>query len=123
MVTLLKYARLEAMRTGQRAYVSPINVVSATNEWGNGVHIWLDGDSDATYDSGEEIRVVNLISTDNDVDVATGVSNFFFSAQGSTSLTTDVRVNICDQRTGETGRQISILTSGLVSVDNAYTCT
>jgi type IV fimbrial biogenesis protein FimT len=123
MVTLLKYARLEAMRIGARVYVSPINEVSVANEWGNGVRIWLDGNNDTSYDSGEEIRIVNLSSGDNDVDVAGGAANFYFSAQGSTSLTADVKVNICDQRTGETGRQISILTSGLVSINNAYSCT
>ncbi len=123
MVSLLKYARLEAMRTGNRIYVSPLSEVSTSNEWGNGIRLWLDGDDDDSYDSGEEIREVSLSSGDNEVDVTEGASSFFFSAQGLTNLDENLKVNICDQRTGETGRQIAILSSGLVSINNAHPCT
>lgn len=122
LVTLVKFARAEAIRTGKRVYITPINSPGAANEWGNGIRVWIDTDADGSFDSDEELRALDLLTGDTTVDVASASDSFDFTPRGTTRLTSNLVVNICDARKGETGRQISILNSGLVTVNHAFSC-
>lgn len=121
LVTALQFARSEALRRGETMNLSAVNASVNTNEWGNGMRVWFDTDDDGAYDAGEEIRVVGSFHSSITVDGTNGVSAIAFRPTGMTNLGATLTITVCDDRTGEIGRQISLLTTGVVSTDSSYT--
>ncbi len=122
IVTLVSFARAEAMRTGKHINVVATSSGNASNEWGRGVTVWFDRNDDGALSSDEVLREVVEFSGSSSVDVTVGPSDFSFNARGMTTAATTITVNFCDAREGEMGRRIDILSSGLVSVDSTSQC-
>ncbi len=120
LVTALQFARSEAVRRGASVNLSAINAGNNTNEWGNGLRVWFDTDADGNYDSGEELRVVAGFHNTITMDGTNGVSTVIFRPSGMTNLAANLTITVCDDRTGEIGRQISLLTTGVVATDSSY---
>lgn len=121
LVTALQFARSEALRRGASVTLSAVNAGDNSNEWGPGMRVWFDDDGDGSYDSGEEIRVVAGFHDSIAVDGTNGVSDVIFRPTGLTDLAATLTITVCDDRTGEIGRQISLLTTGVVATDSSYT--
>ena len=121
VVTLLKFARSEAMRRNEAVQVSPLGMKSGNDQWGDGIVVWLDTNHNSQRDAAETLgfavvnyRSLNLtVKSDNPL---------HFNARGEANVATNLTVSICDQRHGETGRQITIMPSGLVALNNAHPC-
>jgi len=108
VVGAINYARMEAVKRGDEVRLGQRN-----GGWAGGMVVWADNDGDDTLDLDEEIRLWEAIpesstitSTQNDL-----VFNALGRADNSSIFT------LCDDRVGEMGRKIELLTSGVVSVD------
>ncbi len=110
----LSFARTEAVGRGTSIKVTS----SAGNSWGSGLIIWQDADGDGSYDAGEELRV---ISSFKNTTIEGNFNEFEFSSSGLVN-NADVFV-VCDSRTGETGRDITLLGGGGVKVNTSSSCT
>ena len=79
----------------------------------------LDTDENGALDTGEELQLWEAYSDSSSVSSNNNVSAFTFAATGEVD-NIDI-LTICDNRTGETGRDISILASGAIYADEV-TC-
>ena len=111
LLTAFKYARTEAIRTGQTTSVSATDDSITSNEWGSGLSV-----------SAVTPRMLPSFNDTMTLDGTNGVSTISYSPNGMTDLAATFVINVCDDRTAETGRQISILVTGMISVNSNYTC-
>jgi type IV fimbrial biogenesis protein FimT len=106
-ISALNYARSEAVKRG----TSVILTANTSGSWEDG---WV------VSSGGTDIR--NYDSFDGNSTLAnSGVATVTYKATGFISVTSDLSFKLCDDRTGETGREIQISVTGRVSVSN-YTC-
>ena len=114
-IAAVNIARSEAAKTADDVELTAIDSSDATNEWGKGGwRVWRDSNDDGDYDAGEEIQVWKSLA-DNTLDSTVPVTSFVFSSRGRTSATDTLW--LCDNRTAETGRKITIHRMGRISVD------
>lgn len=104
----LSFTRLEAVRRGNVVHFGQ----RAAGDWTGGYVAWVDADGDATWDAGEELRVWEPLSTTTTLTLGTATTSFVFSGTGE--VDTGNTFTLCDDRSGETGRIITLLTSGLI---------
>lgn len=109
MIGELAFARMEAVRRGRFVHISSI---SGTTAWGSGVRVWYDSDSDGSYDAGEELRILEALPGGKTI-VSSGSSDLIFSPDGTVSA--NQTFDVCDSRSAETGRRISLLGGGGVA--------
>ena len=108
MVGAFSYARMAAIKRG-----GPVRLgVRDGSSWTGGIVVWVDADADATLDAGEELRLWDAFNNGSSIVSAESRSNFVFNASGE--VNNDDVLTLCDNRTGEQGRSISILLSGVV---------
>lgn len=111
-VGALNYARMAA--------VSRANNVFIGQRPGGGLVVWADASTgtDGDYDVGEELRFWDEFGYGIDVGSS---SSFNFTATGGLSVASDI--TLCDSsRTGETGRTIKLLVSGMIAVEDKTDC-
>lgn len=109
------YARFEAVKRGNTVTLGPQDGSS----WASGMAVWFDTDGDGSLDAGEELRIWDPFPDSHTVTSSNNRSSYSFSASGE--VDNDDELTICDDRTGETGRMISVFSSGLV-VSDEVTC-
>ena len=108
------YARSEAVGRGSSVSVSSL---SGTSAWDSGLIVWQDTNADGNYDAGEELRQFS----DFTLVTITGTGSAFVFA--STGLVDSADIfEVCDSRTGETGRTITLLGGGGMTVSNSSSC-
>jgi type IV fimbrial biogenesis protein FimT len=108
------YARSEAVGRGSSVRVSSL---TGTSAWDSGLRVWQDTDDDGTYDAGEELRQISGFT----LNTITGTrSDFVFASTGQVD-NADI-FEVCDSRTGETGRTITLLGGGGMTVSNSSSC-
>ncbi|WP_051303448.1 GspH/FimT family pseudopilin [Psychromonas aquimarina] len=115
MIGAFNYARIEAVKRGNTVQLGQLDGSS----WTGGIVAWVDLDADGVRDSGEELRLWKGLASGSTVDSVHNRSAFAFRASGE--VDNDDELTICDNRTGEEGRKISILTSGAVIAEKV-TC-
>ena len=105
------YARTEAVKRGNNVHIG----VAGTD---GRMMAWVDatGGTADSWDAGEELRMWEPLHTSIEINSANNISAFSFSATGVIN-SADV-LTICDDRTGETGRTLTILLSGLTYLTN-----
>lgn len=104
-VMALASARAEALRSGRTVSISA-TAATAGNEWGKGLSVTRTG-TVAAVQTVEAFQTTTFDSVGND-------STYVFNAGGMLDGTDTI--NVCDDRTGETGREITILATGIVDV-------
>jgi len=121
-VTALQVARSEAVKRGGVVVRITAAAPVAANEWGGGWSIWFDVDDDGVQDAGvdETIRTTEALAGGNTLDSFGNITEFVYSGDGSISSAD--RFDLCDSRTGETGRQIIVTTSGRSALNPEFTC-
>ncbi len=120
LVTSLQLARSEATKRRQSVFVSASNAGDSDNEWGLGWTVWQDADGDSNLDAGEEIRVVALTCEVTTMDETADDVVLIYRPTG---FIDDVATfNVCDNRTAETGRQLSISITGRPNVNSSFIC-
>ncbi len=121
LISSLQFARSEAVLRKQDVTIATSKNSSdsdyATNEWGPG---WTVSTSVSGVNT--VIRVVELSCSATTFDETTGNGDFTYDSSGYTNESGTF--DICDDRTGETGKQVTINDLGRPSTDTKYTgCT
>ncbi len=121
-ITAMTLARSEAVKRGADVMVDTIDSSDGSNEWGRGFRVGIDGDGDGAIAAGEALQTWPAfeggITLDSDGDIA----SFTYDANGV--VDSGDTLDLCDsQRSGETGREITIANTGRVSVtDRSLNC-
>jgi len=108
LVTALNFARIESVKRGTSVELSQTDGAS----WEGGLVVWADEDNSNSMDSDEVLRYWDEFSNGSSIVSDGDISSFIFSASGEVN-NNDI-LTLCDDRTGETGREITILSSGAV---------
>lgn len=121
LVGSLNYARSEAVKQGIRAAIcSSSDQSSCTGSaWSTGWLVWVDTDNDSSLDSpGEIVRVSEALR--GAVTVTAANTTVSYDATGFTA--TPGTLKVCDDRTGNLGNQLQLLTGGSVSLTTQVAC-
>lgn len=119
-------ARSEAIKRGRNATVCVSDnsmdaapTCSGGTDWGDGWLVWVDADGSGVVNGDERLRVGDAL--DNTGVTFTGtLSQFRYNSTGAVNNTGTIQV--CDDRTGETGRLISVTSTGRIEIDRAFAC-
>ncbi len=112
LVTSLSLARSEAIKQGRTVNIK------RNASWAQGWKIWVDTDGDNNLDPGEEIRVNDGFNNTGVTLTSSGGSQLSYDPQGAAGVTGTF--DICDNRTGETGRRLTIFATGQISLNRNY---
>jgi len=113
VVDVIQFARSEAVRIGGAVGVT---ATSGGSDWGQGVTVWYDADGDDDIDDSEVLRVLESFQSGVTLN-SDGFSSFQFQASGYTNDGfAGGDLDLCDGRAGETGRQLQLLSTGLIRV-------
>ncbi len=112
LIASLQIARSEAVKRRANIDVIATNSASSTNKWGTGWTVQVSG-------GGDVIRVVELACDATTVD--NSVTTYTYNSQGFINNPAGTFA-ICDDRTGETGREITLSTTGRPSTNNTFVC-
>lgn len=119
-------ARSEAIKRGRNATVCVSNnSMTATptctggTDWGDGWLVWVDSDGSGALNGDERLRVGDALDNTG-VTFMGGVSTFVYDSRGAVDNTDTLE--LCDDRTGETGRQISVTSTGRIEINRAFGC-
>lgn len=123
----LALARSEAVKRGATTVICASNsnqtdcTSTATgSEWVDGWLIWADGDQDGLVDSAEILRVNEALRGQIAIS-ATNVS-LSFDATGFATTNTPGTIKVCDDRSGNFGRQLQIMPTGTVMLTTEVAC-
>ena len=105
-IAAMTYARSEAVKRG---VAIDITATSSDVNWDNGWTIAVSG-------GGATLKVFSALEGTSTLISATDISPFQYLPNGRSSTTETF--NLCDGRTGETGRQLSISSTGRISVSD-----
>jgi len=108
----LALARAEAVRRNR-----PVAIVPAASDWSKGWTVGVDADGDGTID-GEVVRSEGPAPDGITVSAGSTLA-IVFRASGLANRAESFR--ICDSRTGETGREVTLLSTGRAEV-RPYAC-
>ncbi len=125
--TALSLARTTAIKEGAGAVIQSTAGSPTTNEWGQGftVSVWNDADNDNVVDAGEvgtTVRVFGAFDSNVSLDSTNGTRTLSFLHTGQLNSAASLTFNLCDSRTGETGRQFTLNLLGSFDLDRGYTC-
>jgi type IV fimbrial biogenesis protein FimT len=123
LVSSVGLARSEAVKHGRTAIVCVSNdqaTCTGQTNWQLGWMVWVDLNVNNQPDAGEVRRLVQPLPPSTTVTSA--VSRLDFSAQGAAAdaATAAATLDLCDNRVGETGRRISISTTGRVNTTSNF---
>lgn len=117
LLTAFNYARTEAIKRGASVALGK----NDGSTWSGGLVVWVDENGDGSLGNTEEVlRYWDAFSTDSSLVSSNSVTSFIFRATGEVNNADTL--TLCDSRTGETGRTISVLLSGAIYAEN-YICT
>jgi type IV fimbrial biogenesis protein FimT len=133
MVSSFQQARSEAVKRSTSLTITASNAGVNTNEWGNGWVVTIDEDSDndgvldanedfdgdGALDAAATFRTVVLTCTNTTMDETGDDTVFVYGSDGFIDSTGTF--DVCDARTGETGRQITINAVGRPNTESKYT--
>ncbi|WP_022940064.1 GspH/FimT family pseudopilin [Psychromonas hadalis] len=113
IVGAFNYARMEAVKRG-----SPVQLGQRNGStWTGGMVVWIDKNSNGSFDVGvdEVLRFWEAYNSGNSLISDHGITQFTFDATGGIDNADVLR--LCDNRSGEVGRDISVLSSGAIFAD------
>ncbi|WP_166371785.1 GspH/FimT family protein [Psychromonas sp. SA13A] len=108
MIGAFNYARMEAIKRG-----STVNVNQIGGDWTEGIVVWANTDAINAMSTDEVLRIWPAF--DDASTVSSAQSTFSFNAVGG--VNNNSVFEVCDNRTGEQGMQVSILISGVIIAD------
>lgn len=109
VVGVLAYARAEAIKRGRSVRVSP----ATGTDWTSGAVAWTDQNSDGARQATEVLRQTSSVPGSVSL-TSTGAVVFTGGGFSSTTPT----LTICDDRSGETGREITITAGGRIRAED-----
>jgi prepilin-type N-terminal cleavage/methylation domain-containing protein len=111
----LNLARIEAVKRSEHVMIAPVTA----GDWNSGITVWVDTDRGADLDT-DELTLKKILPIQGTGSMTSGVANVTFLSTGFISAATSFQ--LCDERTGETGRAISVLISGRIRTADDNTC-
>lgn len=120
LITAVHYAKSEASKRARPVFVQAISS-TAGNEWGAGWRVWADEDRNGVMAAGELVREFEG-GLDVVMDEAASVSSISFNSLGVPRGSATLTINVCDDRSAETGRSITMTALGVIEVDRTYVC-
>ena len=111
LITTLNYARSEAIKRGANVSVDSSD---ASANWHNG---WVVKDSDNNI-----LRNFAAFEGNSALVAGASVSSLAYKSTGFLNGASAITFTLCDDRTGETGRTISISLTGRANVSNKNDC-
>lgn len=111
----IAYTRTEAIRRGNNVHFSRRNGA----DWEGGFVAWIDANNNNTWNTGEEIRLWEPLHSSMSLSSGNGRTQFIFNASGM--VDNDDELTLCDNRSGESGRELTLLISGL-AILSEVTC-
>lgn len=123
LVSSISLARSEAVKHGRTATVcvsSDQATCTAETNWELGWMVWVDLNTNNQPDAGEERRFIQAFP--QSTTLTSAVSRLNFTAQGAAAndATSGATLDLCDNRAGETGRQIGISATGRTSTTSTF---
>ncbi|HHJ16839.1 MAG TPA: prepilin-type N-terminal cleavage/methylation domain-containing protein [Gammaproteobacteria bacterium] len=118
----LAIARSDAIRFGREATVcvsSDQATCTGETNWELGWMVWVDLNGNNLMDAGEERQFVEGMPGGMTFTSNTGTSEFVYSTQGTAASGT---LELCDDRTAETGRQVRVSSTGRPNTDTFNGC-
>lgn len=113
VVGVLTYARAEAVKRGRIIRVSPVT----GPDWTSGAVAWTDENGDDARQANETLRQTSAVPGKVTL---TATDSVVFTGGGFSSTTPTL--TICDDRSGESGREITITAGGRIRAEDK-TCT
>ena len=144
MVTGFQLARSEAIKRQTDVTITASNAADNANEWGLGWNITLNEDhnGNAALDAGEDydgdtalnafdsdgdgagdsalVRTVTLSCSRTTIDETGDKTAFKYQSNGFIDLRGTF--DICDDRTAEEGREVTVTSTGRVNTNSRYVC-
>lgn len=111
----MNYSRTEAIRRGNNVLFGRRN----GTDWNGGFVAFIDANGNNSWDAGEEIRLWEPLHSSMSLSSGNARTLFIFNSAGLVNQN-DV-LTLCDNRTGETGRTLTLLISGM-SYLSGVTC-
>jgi len=121
LITALNYARIEAIKRGANVYLSPADYSPSPPpqpDWSKGIVVWFDNNNDDKLDTDEILRQWEALPKANSIVSKNNITLFEFKPSGEVN---DGDLTLCDDRTKEIGRKITLLASGLIA-ETETTC-
>jgi len=109
LVSSLQFARSEAVKRKTNVTITAANTGDSQNEWGRGWTITVGS---------EVLRQVDLGCDQTTINETGNRSVFSYGSQGFINITGTF--DLCDTRAGETGRQVSISSTGRPNTKSNY---
>ena len=111
-------ARIEAIKRTEQIRVSSdkTNGVDASDEWGPGLVVYLDVNTDLDFDLGTDVEVMFVAAAQGNqtIDEPGNITDFNFLPSGRTDAGVAVELMICDGRLEKEERRVSITQRGLI---------
>ncbi|NOZ54569.1 MAG: prepilin-type N-terminal cleavage/methylation domain-containing protein [Gammaproteobacteria bacterium] len=107
-ISAMTLARSEAIKRGITIDVVATDSSVATDEWGAGWRVVING--------GATLRVFAALEGSSTLNSNNNINTFQYQSSGRANVTDTL--SLCDGRSNETGRLISLSTTGRVSVTN-----
>jgi len=108
IITAFTFARSEAVKRSATINVTATNPI-ATDEWGAGWTVSIAG--------GADLKIFPPLEGSSTLDSNGNISTFQYLPIGRASVTGTF--DLCDARTGEIGRQLTILPTGRIALTNS----
>lgn len=131
-VTAASLARSEAVKRGSRVTVCKSNdgaTCTNANNWDQGWIVFTDENNNAAYNNATEtlLRVADGLGNGQTLTGNANVANYLsYVASGQSQLTTGAfqagTVSLCDDRTGNFGRDLVMSASGRISLSTGVAC-
>ncbi|MEW5248929.1 GspH/FimT family pseudopilin [Microbulbifer sp. 2201CG32-9] len=119
----LHFARAEAVRRGEAIRVDAID-----NNISNGLRVWYDKNGDNGMDAGEELRLVRLsaasgVAVSGELNGSSEANlSISYSPRGVVSNGGSRVFTLCDDRSGNHGKTLELLASGLLRPTSGIAC-
>ncbi len=134
LVSTFQLSRSEAIKRRTSVTITASNAGDNTNEWGTGWTITInedrngnggldageDYDGDGALDAAALVRQVTLSCTQTTIDETGNDTVFVYGSDGA--IDNAGTLDICDDRTSENGRQITISVTGRPSTNSTFAC-
>ncbi len=106
-IAALTYARSEAVKRSAAIDVVATNA-TGSDEWGGGWRVTVNG--------GADLKIFSALEGTSTLDSDRNFSAFQYLPNGRASVTDTF--TLCDGRSGEAGRRLTITTSGRIAITN-----
>lgn len=124
-ISSLQVARSEAMRRGKPARMCASSTLSACDgtAWTQGWIVWVDSDGNGSVGAAEILRAESSLPSSMQFTSVDSVTELRFLASGFLNIAagTTRTFQVCDDRSGETGRSVVIRAFGHAS-NQTFTC-